>query len=107
MGEAISLINPPKIEFVFNNAGGKDLRCLDYQYYIKSLGKKAASFRCSGKGCYASICLKTQTIEGEVKPKIIEPFIITYLNLDYASDYESGDCRFDPCQTRTIFSFYF
>ena len=83
MAEAISLINPPKIEYVFNNAGGKDLRCLDYQYYIKSLGKKAASFKCSGKGCYASISLKTQTIEGEVKPKIIEPFIITYLNLKH------------------------
>jgi hypothetical protein len=23
--------------------------------------------------------------------------------MDNASDYESGDCRFDPCQTRTFF----
>ena len=44
MAEAI-----PKIEFVFNNTGGKDLRCLNYQFYLKSLGKQAASYRCSGK----------------------------------------------------------
>jgi hypothetical protein len=42
------------------------------------MGKEAASFRCSGKKCYASISLKTQ-INGE-KTTIVEPFEITNLN---------------------------
>ena len=46
MAEAI-----PKIEFVFNNTGGKDLRCLNYQFYLKSLGKQKLvhSPRCRDK----------------------------------------------------------
>ena len=50
MAEAISLTNPPKIEYVFNNAGGKDLRCLDYQYYIKVWEKRLQALDVQEKG---------------------------------------------------------
>ena len=86
MAESISLINPPHIEFTSNNSGkNKDIRCLNYRFQLKSIGKLAACFRCSGiKGskCYATLSLKTKIIrtDGVDKPTIIEPFEISNLN---------------------------
>ena len=86
MAESISLINPPHIEFTSNKSGkNKDIRCLNYRFQLKSIGKLAACFRCSGiKGskCYATISLKTKIIrkDGIDKPIIIEPFEISNLN---------------------------
>lgn len=75
--------NPPDIEYTDNNQGGKDLRCLNYLYYQKTCGKKSSSFVCTGKGCYASISLKTHLVEGEDTPKVDEPFVFTNLNLKH------------------------
>ena len=78
MADSISISNPPNIEYTTNNGGGNDLKCLNYRFYLKRMGKEAASFRCSGKKCYASISLKTQIDGG--KTSIVEPFEITNLN---------------------------
>ena len=70
MAESISLINPPHIEFTSNNSGkNKDIRCLNYRFQLKSIGKLAACFRCSGfKGikCYSTIILKTKIVRTDV-----------------------------------------
>ena len=42
---------PPSIEYVVNNQGGNDLRCLNYAFHQKTCGKKSSSFVCTGKGC--------------------------------------------------------
>ena len=47
MAESISMSNPPHIEYVQNNTGSNYLRCLNYRFYLKTMGKKAACFRCS------------------------------------------------------------
>jgi hypothetical protein len=82
MAESISMSNPPHIEYVQNNTGSNDLRCLNYRFYLKSMGKKAACFRCSGKKCNATISLKSCIVrtDGEDKPTVKEPFEISNLN---------------------------
>ena len=58
MATAISSNNQPTdsdIEYVYDNAGQRDLICNNFQFYLKSLGKQSACFRCSQKACFASI----------------------------------------------------
>ena len=76
-----SLINPPPVEYILNNQSGKDIRCLNYVYQLKTAGKKSASFVCSGSSCYSSISLNTHQIDGE--NKIVEPFVVSHLNLKH------------------------
>ena len=88
MATAISSNNQPTdydIEYVYNNAGRKDLICNNYQFYRKSLGKSSACFRCSQKGCYASISLKTEIkiIDGTETPVVVEPFRIKSTNWNH------------------------
>ena len=82
MAESISMSNPPHIEYVQNNTGSNDLWCLNYRFYLKTMGKKAACFRCSGKKCNATISLKNCIVrtDGEDKPTVKEPFEISNLN---------------------------
>ena len=83
---------PPSIEYVVNNQGGNDLRCLNYAFHQKTCGKKSSSFVCTGKGCYASIGLKTHLVDGEDKPKIVEPFVVTSLNLKHKDSFTLLSC---------------
>ena len=76
-----SVINPPHIEYILNNQNGKDIRCLNYVYQLKTVGKKSASFVCSGRSCYSSISLNTQQVDGE--NKIVERFVVNHLNLKH------------------------
>ena len=49
---------PPKIEYIENNHGNKDIVCLNYIYQLKQKpGKNSAQFRCRVYG--ASISLAT------------------------------------------------
>ena len=82
MAESISISNPPHIEYVINNTGSNDLRCLNYRFYLKRIGKQSACFRCSGRACNATISLKTQIVRtnGVDKPIVIEPFEMSNLN---------------------------
>ena len=77
-----SIADPPPIEYIPNNQGGQDIKCLNYVFNRKTLGRKTASYVCTG--CYASISLKTVVLKVEDKEviQIVEPFVITHLNLN-------------------------
>ena len=49
---------------------------------LKSLLEKSSNFVCISKGCYASISLKMHEGDDD-RPKIIEPFVVTNLNLKH------------------------
>jgi hypothetical protein len=82
-----SIADPPPIEYIPNNQGGQDIKCLNFVFNRKTLGRKTASYVCTG--CYASISLKTVVLKVEDKEviKIVEPFVITHLNLNH-----KGNC---------------
>ena len=48
-----SIADPPPIEYIPNNQGGQDIKCLNFVFNRKTLGRKTASYVCTG--CYASI----------------------------------------------------
>ena len=82
-----SIADPPPIEYIPNNQGGQDIECLNYVFNRKTLGRKTASYDCTG--CCASISLKTVVLKVEDKEviQIVEPFVITHLNLNH-----KGNC---------------
>ena len=47
----------------------------------RTIGKRAALFRCSNKNCNASISLKTEVKPDIVEPQIIVPIQVTNMNL--------------------------
>ena len=49
---------PPELEYIINNQGGKDIRCLNYVFRLKTTGKRSWNFLCTGKNCCASLSLK-------------------------------------------------
>ena len=44
-----SVENPPELEYIINNQGGKDIRCLNYVFRLKTTGKRSWNFLCTGK----------------------------------------------------------
>ena len=85
MAEAFPLYsfeNPPTVELVRNNQGNHDVRCMNYLFQTKGqMGKKLANYRCSASRCYASVSLKTETINGQIQ--ILQPIEITALNFKH------------------------
>jgi len=67
-----SLENPPEFDFVVNNKGTKDIRCLNY-------GKRSWNYLCISHNCTASLSLKAISLEGETK--LSEPFIYHLSNI--------------------------
>ena len=74
-----SLENPPEFEFVVNNKGTKDIRCLNYVFRLKTAGKRSWNYLCTSHNCTASLSLKAISLEGETK--LSEPFTLERLNL--------------------------
>ena len=79
-----SLENPPKFEFVVNNKGAKDIRCLNYVFRLKTDGKRSWNYFCTSHNCTASLSLKA-----EGKTKLSEPFILERLNLKHKDNCQS------------------
>ena len=44
-----SIENPPDFEFFANNKNGKDIRCLNYVFRLKTAGKRSWNYLCTGK----------------------------------------------------------
>ena len=76
-----SVENPPELEYIINNQGGKDIRCLNYVFRLKTTGKRSWNFLCTGKNCCASLSLKAFAFCE--KSKVEEPFVIERLNLKH------------------------
>ena len=77
-----SLENPPEFEFVVNNKGAKDIRCLNYVFRLKTVGKRSWNYLCTSHNCTASLSLKAAfSLEGETK--LSEPFRLERLNLKH------------------------
>jgi hypothetical protein len=76
-----SLENPPEFEFVVNNKGTKDIRCLNYVFRLKTAGKRSWNYLCTSHNCTASLSLKAFSLEGETK--LSEPFTLERLNLKH------------------------
>ena len=74
-----SLENPPEFEFVVNNKGTKDIRCLNYVFRLKTAGKRSWNYLCTSHNCTSSLSLKAISLEGETK--LSEPFTLERLNL--------------------------
>ena len=81
-----SLENPPPIEYIFNNQGGHDIKCLNYVFNRKTFGRRTANYVCTS--CYASISLKTvvKKVMDKDEIQIVEPFVITHLNLNHKAN---------------------
>ena len=73
-----SLADPPPIEYIFNNQGGHDIKCLNYVFNRKTFGRRTANYVCTS--CYASISLKTvvKKVMDKDEIQIVEPFVIRY-----------------------------
>ena len=71
--------NPPSIEFVRNNQGNHDMRRHNNFFQTKGLmGKETSNDRCSASRCYASISVKTGTIDD--KTQFFQPIEIIQMN---------------------------
>ena len=81
-----SLADPPPIEYIFNNQGGHDIKCLNYVFNRKTFGRRTANYVCTS--CYASISLKTvvKKVMDKDEIQIVEPFVITHLNLNHKAN---------------------
>jgi hypothetical protein len=88
MAETASKDYPPKVEFLVNSQGGKSLRCLNYQFNAKTIGKMAACYTCSTARCYASISLRTRNVEGSDAPIVVDPFEVIYFNFNHREGCE-------------------
>ena len=53
-----SIENPPDFEFFANNKNGKDIRCLNYVFRLKTAGKRSWNYLCSSHNCTASLSLQ-------------------------------------------------
>ena len=73
-----SIDNPPDFEFFANNKNGKDIRCLNYVFRLKTAGKRSWNYLCSSPNCTASLSLQAIS-----ETKISEPFTIVRLNLKH------------------------
>ena len=76
-----SLVDPPEFEFIVNNQGGRDIRCLNYVFRLKTSVKKSLNFLCTGKNCTASVSLKAFSFSEQTK--LSEPHTFTALNLKH------------------------
>ena len=77
-----SFENPPTVELVRNNQGNPDVRCMNYLFQTKGqMGKRSANYRCSASRWYASLSLKTETINGQIQ--ILQPIEITAMNFKH------------------------
>ena len=76
-----TLVDPPEFAFIVNNQGGRDIRCLNYVFRLKTSGKKSWNFLCTGKNCTASVSLKAFSFSE--KSKLSEPHTFTALNLKH------------------------
>ena len=55
-----SVENPPELEYIINNRGGKDIRCLNYVFRLKTTGKRSWNFLCTGnRKCTGNCAQKT------------------------------------------------
>ena len=61
-----SIDSPPDFEFIVNNQEGRDIRCLNYVFRLKTSGKKSWNYLCTSKNCTASLSLKAFSF-GELK----------------------------------------
>ncbi len=59
-----SLENPHEFEFVVNNKGTKEIRCLNYLFRLKTDGKSTWNYFCTSHNCTASLSQKAIASEG-------------------------------------------
>ena len=76
-----SIDSPPDFDFKVNNQGGRDIRCLNYVFRLKTSGKKSWNYLCTSKNCTASLSLKAFSFCEQTK--LSEPHTFTYLNLKH------------------------
>ena len=69
-----SLDCPSEFEFIINNQGGRDIRCLNYVFRLKASGKKSWNYLCTGKNCTASVSLKAFSFAEQTK--VSEPHLL-------------------------------
>jgi hypothetical protein len=76
-----SIDSPPDFEFIVNNQEGRDIRCLNYVFRLKTSGKKSWNYLCTSKNYTASLSLKAFSF-GE-QTKLSEPHTLIALNLKH------------------------